>query len=315
MFIGVFMITKKYAILFRFILLCCLVQSGMAETRRLLIDADTGNEVDDLYAIVRLLIEPSVDIVGLNSTQWQASHWAVANTLEESHRLNGMLLSYLNMGHIRHPRGAHARLYDWGQDIAQHSAAAYHIIEQAHATGENEKLNVMCMGALTNMASALLIDPTIAPKVRLYFLGTSIDFDRKVWRKLDFNCMMDPRAVHVVLDARDLETFVMPVNVASAMSFDMKTLSEQFKDQHPLQHFLYQRWVDHMDGGRYYRTIWDLGLVGAFLYPDKVSVKTIETPPENVRRQVTVYESMDKDLIISDFYQSVARYLKQMSQN
>ncbi len=307
--------TKKCAMLFMFILLCCLVHSGLAQKPRLLIDADTGNEVDDLYAIVRLLIEPSVDIVGLNSTQWQASHWAVANTLEESHRLNGMLLSYLNMGHIRHPRGAHARLYDWGQDIAQHSAAAYHIIEQAHATGEDEKLNVMCMGALTNMASALLIDPSIASKVRLYFLGTSIDFDRKVWRKLDFNCMMDPRAVHVVLDAKELETYVMPVNVASAMMFDMKTLSEQFKDQHPLQHFLYQRWVDHMDGGRYRRTIWDLGLVGAFLFPERVTTKSLETPPENVQRPVTAYESIDNDFIISEFYQSVDRYLEQNSKN
>lgn len=39
----------------------------------LIIDADTGNEVDDLYAIVRGLIEPSFKVIGLSSAQWQAS--------------------------------------------------------------------------------------------------------------------------------------------------------------------------------------------------------------------------------------------------
>jgi len=36
-----------------------------------------GNEVDDLFAVSRALIAPEIEIVGLNSTQWQNSHWAV----------------------------------------------------------------------------------------------------------------------------------------------------------------------------------------------------------------------------------------------
>ncbi len=58
------------------ILLVLSATSGFAQSKtRILIDADTANEVDDLYAIVRALIEPKFDVVGLNSTQWQISHY------------------------------------------------------------------------------------------------------------------------------------------------------------------------------------------------------------------------------------------------
>ena len=51
-----------------------------------IIDADTGNEVDDPYALARALIEPSWNILALNATQWQTSHWAEPQAMENSHR-------------------------------------------------------------------------------------------------------------------------------------------------------------------------------------------------------------------------------------
>ena len=39
----------------------------------LIIDADTANEVDDLFAIVRALLEPTFDIKAINSAQFHTS--------------------------------------------------------------------------------------------------------------------------------------------------------------------------------------------------------------------------------------------------
>jgi purine nucleosidase len=203
--------------------------AGAAERTRVLIDADTANEVDDPYATVRALIEPALDVVGLSSAQWQVSHWATSSTLEDSQRLNEFLLGHLDRMDVPHPRGAAARLYDWGQDLAQHSAAAYFLIRQAHATPPGEKLTVIVLGAATNVASALLIDPSIVPKIRVYFLGTSYDQDRGAWTRLDFNVMNDPRAVHVMLDTEGLELHVVPINVASAMRFEMEEVRDRFR--------------------------------------------------------------------------------------
>ena len=59
-------------------------------------NADTGNEVDDLHAIIRALIEPPLDVFALNATQWQSSRRAADRTMEERHRLNQVLLA----GHL-----------------------------------------------------------------------------------------------------------------------------------------------------------------------------------------------------------------------
>ena len=282
-----------------------------ADTIKLYIDADTANEVDDLYAIVRALIEPEFDIVGLGSAQWQVSHWATDQSLEDSQRLNDMLLAFLHKQHIPAPRGGHARLYDWGADIAQHSAAAYFIIEQAHAMPDGEKLVIANLGALTNVASAILIDPSIVPKIKLYLLGTTYDFENSIWRKRDFNCVMDIQAINVVLDAKGLETHIMPGNVAAAMKFDMQRCKEQFAEKNDLLDFLYQRWVDHKDGGRYSRTIWDLSVIEALVHPEWAEVVQVAGPPENGNRTLFVYKRINADEMIDDFYETIADFYRE----
>jgi inosine-uridine nucleoside N-ribohydrolase len=282
--------------------------AGATERTRVLIDADTANEVDDPYAIVRALIEPSLDVVGLASAQWQVSHWATPTTMEDSQRLNEFLLGHLDRMDLPHPRGAAARLYDWGQDLAQHSAATYFLIRQAHATPPGEKLTVVVLGAATNVASALLIDPGIVPKIRVYFLGTSYDRVRGAWTRLDFNVMNDPRAVHVMLDAEGLELHVIPNNVSSAMRFQIEEVRERFRGRAPLLDFLADRWERHVDAGRRSRTIWDLALVEAVVHPEMAREIEVPTPPENTPRKVWVFTSIDAAAMKADFFAAVDKY-------
>ncbi len=281
-----------------------------AEKVKLYIDADTANEVDDLYAIVRALIEPSFDIVGLGSAQWQVSHWSSPTSLEDSQRLNEVLLAFLQRKDIPAPRGAAARLFDWGADRAQHSAAAYHIINEAHKMPEHEKLTVVTLGALTNVASAIMIDPAIIPKIKLYMLGTTFDFDNAIWRKRDFNVVMDIQAINEILDAEGLEMHVMPGNVAAAMTFDLQRCENEFAGKNDLTTFLYMRWVNHMDGGRYQRTIWDLAVISAMLFPDWAEEVQVQGPPENGSRPVYVYKSVHAKKMIDEFYSSVDFYFQ-----
>ena len=56
---------------------------GQTKTK-IILDTDTGNEVDDPYAIVRVLLEPSWEVTAINATHWQTSHWAEENTMENS---------------------------------------------------------------------------------------------------------------------------------------------------------------------------------------------------------------------------------------
>ena len=214
------------------------------------------------------------------------------------------------MGQLPHPRGSHQRLYDWGQDVAQHSAAEYKIIEEAHNSTTENKLNVIALGALTNVASALLIDPSIAAKVRLYWLGIVYIFDKGYWNKTSFNYIMDPKALNVVLDSDALETHITPSNVTAGMKIARESLEEHLKDKNDLRGFLYQRWMNHMDGGYNKRVIWDLVAVHALLNPGWLEEVQVQTPPENTQRKIFITKSFDAEKMEQDFFETMQNYFE-----
>ena len=291
-----------------FLFLACSLSARAQAPKKIILDADTGNEVDDLYAVVRALIEPSWEITALNATQWQTSHWAEEQSMENSHRLNQVLLGYLKRNDVKTRRGGVARMFDWG-DQAQHSAAAYEIIKQAHAMPEGEKLTVIALGALTNVASAVYIDPSISSKFVLYWLGSSYDFEEGILKKNDFNCVMDVQALEVMLMS-DVEMHVIPVNVAAAMTFDYAETEEKFEGKHGLTDFLLQRWFHHLDGSRHRRTIWDLALIEAMIHPDWAEEVQITTSKDNGNKKMWYYRQIDADRFREEFFTTTLEYLE-----
>lgn len=283
------------------VFLFCTLLSISQGNKKVIIDADTGNEVDDLYAIVRGVLEPSWDVLALNGTQWQVSHWAVENSMEESHRLNMMLLAYLNINDIKLCRGSAERLFDWGNK-ERHSEAAYEIIKQAHKMPKGEKLSVVTLGALTNVASAVLIDPEIEDKIAVYWLGTSYDFEMKKSKRIDFNAVMDVQATDMMLSS-NVEMHIIPVNIAAKMKYGFEETEQQIGGKHRVCDFLLNRWENHLDPGRYERTLWDLGIIQALIYPDKVTeIKADSFDNPNI----WLYSDVDAEFFKKDFFKTIS---------
>lgn len=289
-----------------------LLCSGFAfsgDRQNIILDADSANEVDDLFAVVRTLIEPSWHVSALNAVQWQTSQWASNNTMEDSHRLNQMLAAYLKVP-VDTKRGGPRRMYDWG-DQAHHSAASYDIIKQAKALKSGEKLTVIALGALTNIASAIFIAPEIEEKIELYWLGSDYDFDKQVLSYNDFNCMMDMQALDKVFKSK-INMHVMPISVGAKMKMNFSEVSQGLDMSHPLGHYLSEHWFHHIDSGRYTRTIWDLGLISAMLFPEWATTKTVTTPAEFGGKKVTYYTDIDAKKIKQEFFKTTNQYLKNM---
>ncbi len=292
--------------LFPALLLC----GSLAAQTRVWIDADTANEIDDLYAITRMLAAPELDIVALSSAQWSKSPAAEGNTLEASQRLNEALLGLTGRMSIPHPRGSAVGVYWWGADRAAYSAAAYHLIRAAHATPAGQKLTVISLGALTNIASALMIDPSIAPKMRLYWLGAFIDTERGVWDKSEFNCLNDIPALNEALNRSDLEMRVMPASVARALTFDYGSTAAGLEKHGRLGQFLLDRWKQHSPGSSTW-IMWDLAAAEWLLKPELVKWKKLRTPPENTQREVDVAVSIDAAAMRADFWRAMDRLSQQ----
>lgn len=285
--------------------------NGLAQPQSktaIMLDADTGNEVDDYYALARALVEPAWEIICLNATQWQASQWAIPHTMENSHRLNQVLLGEMGMD-IKTRRGGVDRMFDWG-DMAQHSAAAYEIIKQTQALAEGEKLSLIALGALTNVASAIYIDSRVASKIRLYWLGTSYDFDQGILKRQDFNCMMDQQALEVVLMS-DAEMHVVPMNVAVQMKFSYAETREQLPQESTLSKLLLDRWFQHLDGGRKERIIWDLALVQAMIFPEWTQQEVITTSKDHGARPIHYFSAIEAEKMKAEFFKAMNAFQDQ----
>jgi inosine-uridine nucleoside N-ribohydrolase len=279
--------------------------------QRVWLDADTANEIDDLYAITRAFAAPGWQFVALSSAQWKQSPLAEGNTLEASQLLNEALLELLGRGDLPHPRGSLVPVYWWGRDRIAYSGAAYHLMLEARQTPAGQKLNVVALGALTNVASALMMDPSIASRLRLFWLGAEVTDG--VWNKNEFNCLNDIHALNEVLNAAGLELNVMPANVARALTFDYASTAARLRGKGRLGDFLLARWDRHGPGAATW-TMWDLAAVQWMLEPEQVRSAVLPAPPENNRRQVRVALSIDADAMRASFWRAFEQIAARPSQ-
>ncbi len=298
---------------FLYVLLTLSITSTFAQKQKVWLDADTGNEMDDLYAIARLVKEPSIQLLGLSSAhfnnadllvfeKWNAYQAKGLNTVAESQRLNEQILKALNRPDIAHPLGADRQIgRAWGGQDARPSAASNAIIAAAKALSAGQQLHVLTLGALTNIAAAVMQAPEILPKIRVFSLGAKYNPDTKVWNKSEFNIRNDLNAFDYLLDLPGLDFTVMPLEAAFPLQFGREDTYVRLDAARPIERILEDRWREHNPQDAK-RVMWDLALVEAYLKPQMCSVETATTPPENKQRPVQVYVRIDHQALAEDFW-------------
>ena len=85
-------------IIYFFILFSSLVEYCEITQQKipLMIDADTANELDDLFAIARAISEPKFNILAISSAQFNNSPLASSNSVMESQLLNQKIISIMD---------------------------------------------------------------------------------------------------------------------------------------------------------------------------------------------------------------------------
>lgn len=270
----------------------------------LFIDADTANEIDDLYAIVRALLEPGFDIVGLSSAQWN-HRLSPPDTVRQSQRLNEQLLALMDRTDIPHPLGAEMIVgKPWGGTEPRDSPAAQLMIRAAREQPEGQKLTIATLGAATNIASAIQLAPDIVPKIACYMLAGRYDAEQGVWNKDEFNVRNDLNAFNLLLDTEGLELHVMPVSVLLDFKFQLETTLERLSGTGAVWDALAARWLSHSPSSATW-IMWDLALVIALARPALATEAQVMTPPENTQRAVSVYTAVDEAAMRQDWWRVV----------
>jgi purine nucleosidase len=291
-----------------------------AQKQKVWFDTDMGNEMDDIFALSRLLMETEkYDIVGVSSAHFNNADLVVfekwnqyptkgINTVKISQEENEKLLQAFGMMKISHPMGSDRQMgRSWGEYTPRPSDMTKQLIQVVQALPEGEKLDVIFIGAATNIASAIAIEPNIAKKLRLFCMGGKYDAKEKIWNKDEFNVRGDLNAVNYLFNNQNIEWYIMPVETCVVLTFDREDTYARLDSKYPIENLLKQRWIESNPDDKT-RIIWDLAAVEAYLSPELAKVKSVKTPPENHQHKVNVYVKIERQAMFDKFWNTLRTY-------
>lgn len=200
------------------------------------LDTDTYNEIDDQYALAYLL----------RSTEKLCTKAIYAAPFFNAHSESpedGMEKSYLEIRKIlslmneEKPVFKGSRTYLPDEKTAVDSDAARDLAARAKCYSPENPLYVAAIGAITDVASAILIDPTIAENIVVVALGGHAFH---YGTNDEFNLRQDVAAYRVVLKSGAPFVHLPCMGVVSAFTVSEPEFSYWFEGKNPLADYLYR---------------------------------------------------------------------------
>jgi purine nucleosidase len=309
---------------------CGRSSAAAPETKvRVLLDTDANNELDDQHAIAYLLFNGDVfDVAGITVNR-TSTGGGIDNHVAEAERV--VELSGLR-GRIPVLKGADGTFEEIRHhlDRPDHDAAAAvdFIIQRAHEQADRPLL-LLPVGKLTNIALALEKDPSIAPKVRILWLGSNYP------EPGEHNQVNDEPALSYILES-DVEFEIAIVRYGKPSGTDAVWISlDEIRNRMPGKGPEITRPVTGRHGGEFTnfwdysvnlfenypmqgdppsRPLFDMAAVAIVKNPAWASRRTLPAPrlvdgrwedrPDN-SRQITIWEDFDRERIMEDFFHTV----------
>jgi purine nucleosidase len=302
----------------------------VAPSARLIIDNDFSGDPDDLYQIVHHLLSPSVEIRAI-----VASHLRPGDGMDPSDHTatNAELVArdvFARMGLDSTEviyRGSEVALED--VNTPHDTPAARAIIAEAMRDDTDLPLFVAAGGGLTDIASAYLLEPEIAKRMTLIWIGgpehDGLALPPHNAMPIEYNLLIDVKAGQVLFGAQDLEIWQIPRDIYRQCLVSEAELRLRVAKSGRLGQYLYDEVRVVMDLVRHYGmpmfesyALGDSPLVlltalrSAF-EPDSSSSAYVEkaTPeitdegtyrPMRGTRPMRVYTQLDVRLMFEDFY-------------
>ncbi len=284
------------------------------EKKSVILDTDTYNEVDDQFALAYAMLSGDrVDLLSVNAAPFV--------NRRASTPMEGMSRSYdeiIRIMELTEP-GSSKRIPvyrgsgRWLKSAAEpvESEACDNII--GTVMNSDGPVYVIAIGALTNVASALIREPRIAEKTALIWLGGhSLDWPHT----REFNLWGDRTASQVIFDSCIPMMHIPCLGVCSVFSTTVPELKYYLDGKNPLCDYLVGC-VDSYNAGAYARSkvIWDVTAVAAAVKPDGLGCVVIPRPavtPDghwafDAARPPYVYvRDIKRDLIYADLFRKLS---------
>ena len=163
-----------------------------AQSRRaVVLTTDVGAEMDDQWTLAHQALAPEIELRGAITTHAPS---LAAPAAETAARVAREVLKHLPIR--RHPPVFAGSSVPLARDgVAQKNPGVEFIIRESRGFSPGHRLAVLVIGAATDLASALLLDPTLGERIEVIAMG----FDDWTEGGDSWNVKNDPQAWRVLL--------------------------------------------------------------------------------------------------------------------
>lgn len=290
---------------------------GPAEGQiRVLLDTDTYNEVDDQFAVVHALLSPErISLEAICAAPFHNNRSeGPADGMEKSYDEIIRLLDRLGVKERdRVYKGSDRYLPD--RETPVQSVAAETIIRLANAG--DAPLYVTPIGAITNVASAILMDPSIIERIVVVWLGGQ---PLHAASAREFNLKQDVPAAQVVFDSGVPFVQIPCRGVSSHLLTTIAEMEQYVKPQGEIGQFLFETFETYRKN-QFARSkeIWDISATGWLIDADWVPSLTVPSPiltdqvtwsSDPRRHQIRIADFVNRDAIFGDLFRKLERFAK-----
>jgi purine nucleosidase len=276
------------------------------------LDTDTYNEIDDQFAIVYALLSPErLDVRSIYAAPFHNKRSkGAADGMEKSYQEILRVLSRINVP----PEGLVYRGSEGFLSSLEHpcrSEAALDLVRKAMQQSD-EPLYVVAIGALTNVASAILLEPQIISKLVVIWLGGQPLY----WPTVeDFNLKQDPIAARLIFDCGVPLVLIPCTGVASHLLSTAPELEARLGGYNAIGDYLTGIFAALLEErSAWSKEIWDASAIAYLINPEWIPTDLVHSPVltekltwalDNSRHLIRIANFVHRDPIFMDMFQKI----------
>ena len=281
---------------------------------RMVLDTDTYNEIDDQFAVVHaLLSQERLAVEAIYAAPFHNNRSSgPEGGMEKSYDEILRLLDFLDVptaGFVY--RGSTAFLSDAENPVP--SEAATDLVARALATNNtDEPLYVVAIGAITNVAAAILMEPKIIERIVVVWLGGNPLY----WpHTREFNLQQDVLSAQIVLDCGVPFVHLPARGVVSHLLTTVAEMERYVQGQGKIGDYLVKIFKDyHSERYAWSKVIWDISATAYLINSSWVPTEIVHSPIltdrmtwsfDNSRHFMRVATGVNRDAIFRDLFQKL----------
>ncbi len=227
-----------------------------------MIDTDAANEIDDQFAITHAVLSPErLDIGAFYAAPFSRGRaTGPSEGVRRAHAEIERVLDLVGTREIPVLTGSRSFMTESARPVP--SEAAEDLVTRASARPEDSPLYVVAIGAATNVASALLLQPDIVRRVVVIWLGGhDLHLDPRA-----YNLEQDPHAARVLFDSGVPLIHVPCYYVTTHLTTTIPELRDHVGGRGKIGAYLYELAEERLGrGAGASAVLWDLACIAYLL--------------------------------------------------